>query len=398
MRTGQVGPVRLCAFGILVPLLWTPSLLLAQDPPVTSVVIEGTEARAPGAMRINPDPVLQLGGANADPDEAFTEVAGAMATAAGGVLVVDRITADLRIFDATGSLVARAGRRGEGPGEFQQPTLLNAAPGDSVVVYDGMLRRMTIVAQDGSGFRSVSAQAAGPGRALAALDAHVLMMTPGGLPPRGAEGPVSLPMVVRHVDLDQPGAGTTIATHTHVQVAVSLGPLPTFVDAPFAVYPSVAASPAGFHVLEVDDPTIREYSWDGALRRTLRILDPAVPLSRQDFDEAIDRIVDQLLEGRDLPRDAVRAAFASLDRPATLPPFRCLLVDDLGWLWAEVHAMETDGPSTWIAIDSDGRAQGSVVMPEGLAVTHIGADRIVGVHTDALGVPHVRVHRIEGRP
>ena len=45
-------------------------------------------------------------------------------------------------------------------------------------------------------------------------------------------------------------------------------------------------------------------------------------------------------------------------------------------------------------IDSAGRWLGEVALPEDLEVWEIGADYVLGVFDDALGVEHVRKYRL----
>ena len=51
------------------------------------------------------------------------------------------------VFDADGRFVARLGREGAGPGEFRAPTIVLILPGDTVLVIDGSLARLTVLSQ-----------------------------------------------------------------------------------------------------------------------------------------------------------------------------------------------------------------------------------------------------------
>lgn len=401
------GPVRcgnsvegllLIAIGAAVVPIATPVEALAQNQ--AGLVIESDAAAAyfPSPIRIEAEPMFDVGAASGDPARIFTDVAGARVTSAGTVLVVDRATADVRMFGVSGDLLRRVGRRGEGPGEFLQPSLLNAATGDSVFIHDGMLRRLTSYANDGSGFRVVEARAGGPGRAMAAADGKIVMLTPDSGLPRDARGPSHSRMMVRLVDLDPQGGSRTLTSAPYVQVPVAAGPIPTFVTAPFVVVPSVAAGPEGFFVASVGEPTIEEYSWDGELRREIRIRALMNPVTQQEFAAAIDRIADRFLSGQGLPRRVVHEAFEGMEPPSARPTWAGLIVDDRGWLWAQLYSADVERQATWLVFDRDGRAHGSVTMPTGLTVLHIGADHVVGVWRDALEVEHVRLHRISGRP
>jgi hypothetical protein len=53
------------------------------------------------------------------------------------------------------------------------------------------------------------------------------------------------------------------------------------------------------------------------------------------------------------------------------------------------------GRRPWSVFDPTGRWLGTVEMPEGLRVTQIGPDYVVGVWQDSWDVSYVRVYRIQ---
>jgi hypothetical protein len=59
----------------------------------------------------------------------------------------------LRVYDARGRFLREVGRGGEGPGEYQNPKLVRVMRGDTLVVYDEGLGRLTVL---DSGYRVVS--------------------------------------------------------------------------------------------------------------------------------------------------------------------------------------------------------------------------------------------------
>ncbi|MYI06969.1 MAG: hypothetical protein F4059_06585 [Gemmatimonadetes bacterium] len=79
------------------------------------------------------------------------------------------------------------------------------------------------------------------------------------------------------------------------------------------------------------------------------------------------------------------------------PVFSRLLVDDAGWLWAELYRYEVGAPVRWLVFDPNGEGVGSVDMPPGLHVWQIGSDFVLGVWEDEFGVEYVRRHALSGR-
>ena len=60
-------------------------------------------------------------------DDALFQWVGVVADSAGNIYVTDAMDYSLKKFDAAGSLVAKTGRRGQGPGEFTAPRLLDCS-------------------------------------------------------------------------------------------------------------------------------------------------------------------------------------------------------------------------------------------------------------------------------
>ena len=82
------------------------------------------------------------------------------------------------------------------------------------------------------------------------------------------------------------------------------------------------------------------------------------------------------------------------------------LVDPEGFLWIQpyeplAHAFALGGRyvggvgngGAWFVIALDGRAAGSIEVPDGLELTQITRTSVVGIRRDELGVESVHVHR-----
>ena len=84
--------------------------------------------------------------------------------------------------------------------------------------------------------------------------------------------------------------------------------------------------------------------------------------------------------------------------PEIMPVFSRLLVDEVGWLWAELYRFDVRAPVTmdWSS-SPNGEGFGSVDMPPDLEVWQIGRDFVLGVWEDELGVDYVRRHALTGR-
>lgn len=74
----------------------------------------------------------------------FDFLAGAAILSNGSVVFGDQYESRIVLADSTGRVVAAAGRKGGGPGEFEARSRILRLRGDSIGVYDGRLRRLSI--------------------------------------------------------------------------------------------------------------------------------------------------------------------------------------------------------------------------------------------------------------
>ena len=173
---------------------------------------------------------------------------------------------------------------------------------------------------------------------------------------------------------------------------------------PFDIVPVAVLGPDGLFLTLGEDrgPEILEYDGLGGLRRIIRLAEPGAAPSPEDLRRLAE--FESRRYRQDLP-DTTRARLVERDRrmyakmplPEIMPVFSRLLVDDVGWLWAELHRFDVRQPMRWLVFGPDGEGLGSVDMPPGLAVWQIGRDFVVGVWRDENDVDYVRRHAVAGR-
>jgi len=101
------------------------------------------------------EPVLQVGGPEADDPAAFGSISQVAALPDAGFLVVDaQGQGSVRRFDSSGHYVLEIGARGEGPGEFNQPYRVLIS-GDTVRVWSLIPRRLSVLSLDGTFLRTL---------------------------------------------------------------------------------------------------------------------------------------------------------------------------------------------------------------------------------------------------
>lgn len=122
-------------------------------------------------------------------------------------------------------------------------------------------------------------------------------------------------------------------------------------------------------------------SWSaaGVLERIVRLVVPPRTVSAEDRESFRDwyresqRIFEKPAE--EIDRQLAAAAF-----PPELPRHSALLVDTLGYLWAEEFRLAVDQrPATWNVFDPSGQWLGLVALPPQFEVHQIGTHFILGV-------------------
>jgi hypothetical protein len=314
----------------------------------------------------------------------------------GGILVVNGGNSEVWIFDSGGVVTKGVGGRGEGPGEFFDPVLIPSLGADSLMFFDKGLPRYQVFTVDGQAVRTIR---------------HINGWPNGRRPPLGVvDGRVlfeSREIVGGEVALNQQGLQqlqSTFFWHEPGKGTKEVFGDPSLVDwafedrrgttwsVPFHVFPAAAVAQGSVFISESSRAQISEYDLHGKLLRILRLDGVRRPVTG---DIIVDMIDLELAGSSGRTRDEWERAYSGMPLPDSLPAFRSILVDELGFLWAEAYDPDPDNPSDWIVFDSDGRARGTVKTPPGVSVKWIGHASILGVHTDEFDVETVHRYGLE---
>lgn len=351
-------------------------------------VTRGEQARSEVGWVVDSVPDLVIGEEEA-PSELFHEIGGVAELEDGTVVVVDGASGEIRFFGPDGRLVTRMGGKGEGPGEFQDPSLVPTLGADSLLVYDGALRRFHLVSMDGQAFRVLRVDGwptAGP--PVGALGSWVLVDAGFGRPPSGSVWEVRHTLSWIH-----------LGDHSEVSLATFMISLAYFTGErsaraiPFLnPRPASAVTPSGA-LISHHAPEVREYGTDGGLRRILRVKGLSRPITSSVID-SMAGIQAERLPGT-VTRSSYRQILSEMPLPGTMPAFTSLRLDESGGFWAALYDMDDTGPTRWMVFDEDGRALGTLETPARLAVHEIGAGSVLGVWTSDLGVQQVRRYQLQ---
>ncbi len=340
-------------------------------------------------------PLRTIGGLDAPPAEQLFGVNGARRLADGRIAVADRSMA-VSIFGPDGTLLAKHGRRGEGPGEFMAASLAGAR-GDSLIVLDGQLRRISIVHAD-TGFVCSYAigQRGGFPVAQGLVDSGDILIG-GGMSFSSAEGfPIGqVRPTSRYVVLDAAGS-----------VKADLGEFPaadmfarTRGDAfsarrsPFGRVTGIAAAAGQIWLGTGDGWDLRVYGADAALRRIVRFDRPAGAVTaalRNAYIAEETANADDENAAREL-----RSLIEEMSFPASLPPWELFVPDAAGNVWIGEYLLPGESRRTFTIVNADGHAIGRLTMPPRTLPLDIGPDWLLARTLDALDAESLTLWRLE---
>jgi hypothetical protein len=320
--------------------------------------------------------------AESSADAEFTRIEDLDVDSRGRIVVADAGATAVAVLSPDGRLLHRLGGRGEGPGEFAAVTSLQVLAGDTVLVYDRALARVTLFPAD----RSQPVQTI-PLASAGFPAPFWVVRTPAGQ------------FVAAYRPPTRPGA--TGADAQAREVVRVLGP-----DARTVIADSVLAVPprealvarSGAAVARLDHPMGRRallefrdgmlyHVWTDSAALEVRTLEgepawrsvlpaPPVPVAPAEVDSVAAGV-------RAVFRDALREAV-----PRHWPAVGGLAVDDQGRAWIGLTARPGD-PAEWAVVSRPGTYEGSVTLPYGAEVKAVRGNRIYAVVRDELDVPRV---------
>lgn len=410
------GPSR--RFLLLITAASTTPIAMAQSQAVRdSGGIQIVENRNPGlsaarAWRIDPAPLLTIGGQQADTDtlNELNLVMGITRLSDGRFAVGVQASHAVRFYDGRGKFVGFAGRKGQGPGEFQQIMGVWSTRGDTLAVLDlGAIEFFTgagkFVAQGAS--RSRGDRFVYPSVVLSDGSYLGILYRDYRAPPPAGRSSHSTPIV--RVSRDGLRVDT-IGTWESPEEIFD-GKQPWGAQVVFGATSVLEGDDNSFFVSSPTKPEIRQYTNAGKQTRLIRLPDRGVKTP----DEAIQAYRAYVMtspgeDGRPMP-PAMKARFAQmLERTVyaeRLPSFGAMIVDRSGNLWVQRYdyrsVFRTPGPvrtqtmtvaSRWDVVDTNGRWITTVDLPERFTPVEIGGDYVAGLARDREEVEQVRVYRL----
>ena len=368
----------------------------------------GTRARASIGWLVDTFPEYRIGELEGDEPYLFTSIEGVQQLSDGRIVVLDGTSCELRFFSTGGVFVEHRGGRGEGPGEFHpeasQCVLVPSPGNDSLRAFDGS--RLSFFDDHGR-FSN---------RLMASWDGERVQRVHGVAGERVLVERRFFPMLNENPRSRRSGMSPEPTTsdfalldlETWVPVWEGFFPgvheFRVLPDSrywlPFDILPDAVLGRDGVYLTlgENQGPEILEYDMSGRLRRVIRLAEALVAPSSEDINKLVEfELAPYDMTIKERFSDVRKRAYREMPLPEIMPVFSRLLVDEVGWLWAELYRFDIRQPVRWLVFGPNGEGLGSVDMPPDLDVWQIGHDFVLGVWEDELGVEYVRRHALTGR-
>ncbi len=336
-------------------------------------------------------PTTQVGELEGSEAYQLFRVADAHLRTDGSIVIADGGSQQIRVFDRNGEHVASWGQRGEGPGEFTLLTQIDAWPGDSLIAWDGRLRRLSVLDHDGALGRTLTLQA----RENMSSFGPVHVLSSGSVIATGTaldleepqDGMIRPPITAAYLD-DRGETVVSFGLHPGSEAYLrSNGEMIAITRAPIQRSSHTAVWGARLVIAPTDAYSLPVFDDDGALTSVVRVRGELRPVTQQDIDREINALVERTPEAQQARR---RAAFEGVPFPTEFPAFGSLETDADGNLWVQdFRPPSQEGPDMWTIFGPDGQALGRFETPENLTIYEIGADYVLGRTTDQLDVERV---------
>lgn len=361
----------------------------------------GERAEEPAASRWRVDalPAVEIG--RGEGEDALFRVTSAARLPDGRIAVANAGTQQVRLFGPDGEHVASLGRRGGGPGEFQIPLWVGSR-GDSILVWDAMLERLTVF--DGTGKLARTAQFPSVGGSFPSVVGTYpdgsLLLESGTEEAAAAREQGAWRGTTRLVRASADGrlldTLATVPSQERYSYRGGDGAGQVVEDLPFGRRTVMAISARGIVLGTGEEYRIQLIDTAGRTHDLLRAEWTPRPVSPADVDEYWARMV--TIGGRASAGEA-QAQRSRVPYPRTLPPYDALLVDAAGALWIKDSQPPRgwDDPDLWRVYSADGDPLASIELPPRVRPQGIGHDWILCIALDAAQREVVRLYRYSRR-
>jgi hypothetical protein len=353
-------------------------------------------------------PLVRIGQVEGHPSYQLYRVDSAVRLADGRI-VISNGGSELRFYDATGAHQLTTGRAGDGPGEYRSIRYMRSMRADSLLVYDGGRRRISIVSPDGTHVRDFAAPAVGEGVegnvVVALADGTLLVTRTTNVPSRTV---TRMQDTVHLAAIDPAGTAQRLGEYPggdrQINISESGGEITSIeiVGLLFSRAMLTVASRDRFYVASNHSWQIDVRDGTGSLQSIVRRTD-AIPqaLNNELVSAEIERRLAQMREqaaanGGDVDLAGQRRRLEGMPRVESLPAYAAVTAVQGGGVWVREYvppAAESE-TATWSVLDGSGALTMQVAMPAAFRPMYIDDDVVIGVIRDDLDVEYVHVYAV----
>ena len=366
----------------------SPPKLAQRDSSGTTIIEIATDPwQAPVWATVDTVNVMRIRAIDSVPATMFEYLAQADRLANGNIVTVDWQGGDVNVWSPTGDFVGQVGRTGDGPGEFRNPLVAMAGPGDSIHVMNPGAN-IDVFTKDRVYVRRLRLGEHSPLRPLS--DGSYLIS-------RGDDVEVPLGKVPLYSTIFRlrPDGDTTWDLARYLdreETYVQHGRTRERVLQLFQPNRYAMGSSFGFVWCDPGTFTCDHWSEEGRKFRSLRVTSPARPATQALVEEY------RKIRYGNAPtperRRTVDADIAESERAATLPFYSIFRIDELGRHWFREYDMfESRMSPRWVVLSSTGEILGRVTLPSSQRILKIGADYILALESDSTGAQMLAMYR-----
>lgn len=251
---------------------------------------------------------------------------------------------EIHAFDSGGRLTLTLDQRGSGPGEYRSLYGGCAVQSDSIVVYDGSLRRFSLLAPDLKFHRTIETDRSASLVAFSCLNRGQIVVANSSA---SANRRLAL-------EVSLLGAGPTGSS----AIARFDGGLASAVARPV---PSIVAWGEHIYVAAGVTNEIRDLTRSGVVRRIIRMPDEPAQISARSIDLLVERLMP--LNASTTMRDNAVSRIRSAPLPTHWPAHGRMLSGDDGSIWIEDFRTPEDSSGFWTEYDADWKLVGRARIP-----------------------------------
>lgn len=344
------------------------------------------------------EPMLSIGDEAGDDESLwFSAIRGMGLLSDGSVAVVDRSSAEVRVFGPDGLHRLSMGRSGEGPGEFRSPWYLWVLPGDTLWVADYRPWRYNVFTRDGQFVRAAQMMPVypNPSRAGGVLQDGISINTRTTYNTR-TDFSVPDTLIVEAHDAYGRLTSTLARVANRVEGMTTKSEAANLVLTPlFAASAEADAIGNTIAVGHGQSPEVRVFDEELRLRHIVRWSEPGRDVTSAHVDAWRDRYVESV-GGRDSERwGPLAEAVIDTERPVAdlFPAFSSLRLGTDGRLWVAPYPRPGEESRRWMGFEPDGTFSCHLERVP-ISIHEIGADYVLGVQSGELGVQTAVMYRL----